>query len=105
MTSREKALQRYQAKRARIEAEINSHYELVKSGKLTAQQNEIVESDEYQNEWITQQTRCFDRRGEEVSPHLTLRYRELTMRIVFFSMDIEFAIHHFESAAIRCWSN
>jgi hypothetical protein len=58
MTSREKAIARYQArekaKEEKRKAWIDKNWELIESGKLTEEQKKIMESDEYQNEWVPQ---------------------------------------------------
>jgi len=102
MTRSEKRRQRREAERQAKIAEINSQYELIESGRVSAEQNKILESDEY-NKWVVQETRCFDRNGDEVSIFLMCKYKELTNSIIFKSMDIDWAIFLFESQVIRHW--
>ena len=107
MTSRQKALARYQArqkaKEEKRKAWIDEKYELIESGKLTDEQKKIMESDEYQNEWVPQQTRCFDRNGDELSEDLTLHYKEQTVNIVLYSESICIGIWYFESKVKFHW--
>ena len=107
MTMREKSLARRKAKREaeeqRRKAWIDEKYELIESGKLTEEQKKIMESDEYQNEWVPQQTRCFNRNGDELSEDLTLHYKEQTVNIVLYSESICIGIWYFEAKVKFEW--
>lgn len=102
MTRSEKRRQRREAERQAKILEINSQYELIESGELTVEQKKILESEGY-NKWVVQQTRCFDRNGDELSVYLTQKYKDLTNNIIFTSMDIDWAIFLFESQVVRSW--
>ena len=90
---------RREAKRLAEIAEINSQYELIKSRDLSVEQKQILDSDEYKD-WLHQETRIFDRNGDE-RPYLSQKYKWFTTCIIFKSMEISWAIFCFESDWFR----